>query len=466
MARLCFERFAFSLCKLVAIANALEASSEIPMAPATARESRSITSHLLQEDLFKIADFDAQTVLALDSSLYPAHIWNDRSYLPSSKVLIDTGKHKVTSSEMDQVPQKKIAKTRKLELDEYALSTLMLVSVMPMTAVQEDGWIRVKSHANGQATDTFRPAIYFALSTIVPDELLGTVAEVFSGSSSGMVESRKLVVMIPYKNLEHRVLNVWPFDSPVVGDIDLKTVGAVLLRPNGEPLNLSSDALEHIQVLDYGEEGKRAKVDSWLEENGYARRTYYKKLALGRWSVDYKMPNGHLYELGAGIDDETDDVLGKETTSFLSSKYGGTVSFGPEAFPVYSNNATVALLPLTILTNICHNLLSQDIKVDLWKGWAQIGDYLFTLLETHAFAFKYPYSARDAQFELWTKCKHNYYTQDGNYSGNGGFDPMFIQRGAQLRADVQVGLQVVGNVACVFAEENSFSNLYNSYSQA
>eukprot|EP00928_Gymnodinium_smaydae_P006341 TRINITY_DN12238_c0_g1_i2.p1 TRINITY_DN12238_c0_g1~~TRINITY_DN12238_c0_g1_i2.p1 ORF type:complete len:555 (-),score=26.43 TRINITY_DN12238_c0_g1_i2:52-1716(-) len=357
------------------------------------------------------------------------------------------------------------------ELDEDVIRHLMLVSVMPMEALRRNGWLRIGVHntVDSKLISVFRPVIYFSLSTILPDELLTVVESGKEGDHDNLID-RPLVVMIPYRSLEHRILNFWPFTTAVVGDINLKTVDALIMHPEGTYLPLSHDAASRIRSISYGKEGKHESVNSWLKNNGYAYMTSYSRVAEYRWSIQYAMPGGQIIELGAGIQSGHGISFGNSTATFIRTKYVGKTSFGPENMPVVSNNATSALMPLTLMTFTCECLLDfvregrQLSAVSAWKGWALIGDFLFAMLRSHAYVLRTHYEARESQLKAWQTCKA-LFTLDSNYNGRGG---VFGARGSrlmQLKRDAIITRLMVPNMAATLSSEKNFYSTYSLSTQ-
>jgi len=284
------------------------------------------------------------------------------------------------------------------------LDKLMLVSVTPVIPKNGIMQAAVYDPKTGNATAIFRPVQYFALSTVVPDEFLGSLGDMASGKKGSVVDSRKYVVLIPYRNLQDRILNIWPFDTIVFGDYALANVSAIIVHPEDDKPEVEPSVFDRVQFHAYGEEGKRKSIEDLLKHRRFASLASYRRMGKVRASARYVLPGGRVVELGSASGYNGSAAIGEANAEFIRKRYDGQVSFGPELAPVLTNGMTETLLPNVILTSLCHNLKQLTSMLPLWWGWASIGDDLFQPIWTGRFG-NISYKHKMAQKELWSNCK-------------------------------------------------------------
>ena len=218
---------------------------------------------------------------------------------------------------------------------EVAFDELVLVQVTP--AIPADGVQRAQSYNTlGMKMNSFHPGTFWAVNTIVPDFALGAESNMSQGKEGGVVDSRNYAILIPYSSVCDRVLNFWPFDTVVVGDVDLAKAGAVVFYREGAKPKFDEGV--HIKQVAYGDEGKRTAVARYIAENGYATLINVERTTLfGRASVRYRFTSGEV-ELGSGPGWE-------QSFKRLNTK-SPKLSFGPCNALLVPNGATESLAAL------------------------------------------------------------------------------------------------------------------------
>eukprot|EP00928_Gymnodinium_smaydae_P080697 TRINITY_DN64344_c0_g1_i1.p1 TRINITY_DN64344_c0_g1~~TRINITY_DN64344_c0_g1_i1.p1 ORF type:complete len:504 (+),score=44.19 TRINITY_DN64344_c0_g1_i1:49-1560(+) len=243
---------------------------------------------------------------------------------------------------------------------ENILEQLMIVQVTPH--ISEDGIARAQMYnSDGTKSPAFRPVQYFALNTIVPDWALGSEKNISEGREGSIVDQREYIIMIPYRNIENRILNIWPIDTIVAGDIDLASVGATILHPFSKPIKFAPGV--SIKTMAYASD-KRTSVDYVLKRNGYAVRESIDRVSMAGVSAVYRLPSGIHVQLGAG------PTFGNANIDFITTRYKAQVSFGGEQYLYLRNGATDALFGLMWYSTHCQSKAFKRNPMNLrhWKG--------------------------------------------------------------------------------------------------
>eukprot|EP00928_Gymnodinium_smaydae_P087449 TRINITY_DN71710_c0_g1_i1.p1 TRINITY_DN71710_c0_g1~~TRINITY_DN71710_c0_g1_i1.p1 ORF type:complete len:473 (+),score=28.28 TRINITY_DN71710_c0_g1_i1:242-1660(+) len=274
---------------------------------------------------------------------------------------------------------------------EEVLDRLMLVQVTP--AVAKDGVARARSYdVHGQATADYRPVQYFALNTIVPDFGLVSLEDLSRGRNGSVVDSRDFVILIPYRNIEHQILNLWPIDTIVKGDIYLSYVNAIILHPEGQAPEFDDGVC--VRIVAYTDD-KRDKVQSLLGEMGYAVLHAMDRVTLASLSAIYHHSSAGVFQLGAG------PGFGDSNIDFIRTKYGGHVSYGAEAYLFLRNGATEFLLGLMMFSSVC------DVYSFKWQGYQALVQHALSRSDDNP-RFRFASAAFQEQDSSLRMCVYGY----------------------------------------------------------
>jgi len=155
-------------------------------------------------------------------------------------------KHGIKPPTLDELRSKLFAVHRTLVFPKNGILKAGAINIFSSTYdvdTKESKW--------GEEQASFRPVLHFSLGELVPDDV------------EGWRKKHPYAVVLPFKELEQKLVNVSPYDTMILGDFKLPKE-TVLLVPEGTDV---SEIPNYIQIEEYSSEiGLKAATDRVIKQ--------------------------------------------------------------------------------------------------------------------------------------------------------------------------------------------------------